>query len=147
MALFFEEGINCIKLNLGNKENSNLLILQGALKLLKEGIDIKMIPLSDNDIISKFGNYCLEQAEKDGNYEYWLGDYFINEAIFTDIRPTHHADDTVTFVNVTVGAVVSTSVSAVASCAGVLSSIVCSTFTSSCFPVSSTVEASTRAFS
>ena len=38
LAAFFDEGIGCIKVNLAENENSNFLIMQGALKLLKDGI-------------------------------------------------------------------------------------------------------------
>lgn len=38
LSAFFDEGIQAIKLQLGHRENSNLLILQGALNLVKNGM-------------------------------------------------------------------------------------------------------------
>ena len=51
-------------------ENEDLLNLSTS--LLNEGYNINLTPISNDDPVSIFGNYCLEQMEADGNYEYWL---------------------------------------------------------------------------
>ena len=40
--------------------------------LLNEGYNISLVSISDSDPVSIIGNYCLEQCENDGDYEYWL---------------------------------------------------------------------------
>lgn len=62
-------------------ENPNLEILGD--QFIQEGKNVRIVPLPSYDPVSIFGNYCLEQMEKDGNYEYWLGDVFCESDYYT----------------------------------------------------------------
>ena len=45
--------------------------------LMNDQIPVYSIPISESDIISKYGNYCLQQIEETGDYEYWIGEQFV----------------------------------------------------------------------
>lgn len=48
-------------------------LLSIASELHEYHIPIYTIPIAESDIISQFGQYCLEQAEASGDYNYWIG--------------------------------------------------------------------------
>lgn len=53
--------------------------------LMNEGYTVSLIPISENHLISKYGEYCLEKAEETGNYNYWIYNEFaefLNEESF-----------------------------------------------------------------
>lgn len=53
-------------------------LLNTAKALLSEGYKVSLIPISENHIISKYGDYCLEQAYQSGEYDYWIYHQFAN---------------------------------------------------------------------
>lgn len=59
-------------------EDPSLLELATAMR--NSDYPVSISPISNDDIISKIGSYCLEQAEKTNDYQYWIGSVFLGEA-------------------------------------------------------------------
>ena len=58
--------------------DENLLsIVEG---MMGEGIPVYAVPISENDVVAVLGSMCLEQAELDNDYEYWIGTVFCEDS-------------------------------------------------------------------